>query len=160
MKSILISQYQASLKMILKTIEKCPDGLWENNTYKNAYWRIVYHSLFYTALYLSESDDTFVPWTTHIVNYNVLGSVDHGNNPIVIQDAYSKTDMISYADYILNNLDKLVVNFDTTGNSGFEWLPMSKMQLHIYNIRHLQHHAGQLIERLHQNGITGIHWVR
>ncbi|MDP9079872.1 MAG: hypothetical protein M3O71_20785 [Bacteroidota bacterium] len=160
MKSILISQYQASLKMILKTIEKCPDDLWENNTYENAYWRIVYHSLFYTALYLSESDDTFIPWTRHIFNCNVLGAVDHGNNPIVIKAAYSKTDMISYADSILNNLDELVVNLDTSGNSGFEWLPMSKMQLHIYNIRHLQHHVGQLVERLHQNGVTGIHWVR
>jgi uncharacterized damage-inducible protein DinB len=28
--------------------------------------------------------------------------------------------------------------------SGFEWIKFSRGELHLYNIRHLQHHAGQL----------------
>lgn len=38
--------------------------------------------------------------------------------------------------------------------------PMNRLQLHLYNIRHLQHHVGQLTERLHQAGIKGIKWER
>jgi hypothetical protein len=28
--------------------------------------------------------------------------------------------------------------------SGFRWLPFSRSELHVYNIRHVQHHTGQL----------------
>jgi len=33
------------------------------------------------------------------------------------------------------------------------------MELHMYNIRHLQHHAGQLIDRLRTTENIGIAWV-
>jgi uncharacterized damage-inducible protein DinB len=42
--------------------------------------------------------------------------------------------------------------------SGFDWLPTNRMELHLYNIRHIQHHTGQLVERLRQNGVKGIRW--
>jgi hypothetical protein len=43
--------------------------------------------------------------------------------------------------------------------SGFSWIPMNKMELQIYNIRHIQHHAAQLIERLRDNQGIHIKWV-
>jgi len=33
------------------------------------------------------------------------------------------------------------------------------MELHIYNIRHLQHHTGQLMDRLRTAGNIGVAWV-
>jgi hypothetical protein len=30
------------------------------------------------------------------------------------------------------------------GSSGFHWLPFSRGELHLYNLRHVQHHTGQL----------------
>src|ERR1700738_5308421 len=122
MKNALISQYRSSLKMLMDTIEKCPENLWENNTYESAYWRIVYHSLFYTALYLSESADSFVSWTGHIINYNCLGSLTHDNKPIIIKNSYTKADMADYAQSIYNSLDNVVTNLSDNESSGFEWL--------------------------------------
>ena len=43
--------------------------------------------------------------------------------------------------------------------SGFSWLPMSKLELHFYNIRHLQHHIGQLDDRLRVKADIGIGWI-
>ncbi|KPJ52053.1 hypothetical protein AMJ39_08795 [candidate division TA06 bacterium DG_24] len=43
--------------------------------------------------------------------------------------------------------------------SGFPWLPFNRFELHLYNIRHIQHHAGQLIERLRSQGVTDFEWV-
>jgi hypothetical protein len=57
MKNELVSQYRSSIKMLMDTVEKCPDSLWDDATYENAYWRIVYHALFYTSLYLTGSED-------------------------------------------------------------------------------------------------------
>ncbi|RZK80772.1 MAG: hypothetical protein EOO92_06930 [Pedobacter sp.] len=44
-------------------------------------------------------------------------------------------------------------------DSGFDWLKMNKLELHFYNIRHLQHHIGQLVERLNQSDIGGSIWI-
>lgn len=41
----------------------------------------------------------------------------------------------------------------------FEWLPFEKLEHQLYNIRHTQHHTGQLAERLRSRIETGILWV-
>jgi hypothetical protein len=43
--------------------------------------------------------------------------------------------------------------------SGFYWLPMNKLELQIYNIRHIHAHAGELAERLSQRAGIEIDWV-
>ncbi len=157
MEKAVISQYKASLKMLIDVINKCPQELWENEAYKNQYWRIVYHSLFYTALYLSESSEKFIPWAKHIATYNYLGTVTADGLPVVINHIYTKDEMIEYAMLLFNDCEKkVVINGQKEG--GFYWLPMSKVEIQLYNLRHLQHHIGQLTERLHHSGITGIRW--
>lgn len=160
MKNELVSQYKAAVKMLLDTIEKCPDGLWESIEFENAFWRIAYHALFYTSLYLSESADKFVPWDKHMPNYNSLGTVTHDQEPIIINVVYSKNDIIDYAIRISDSLENMVSDKNNDEQCGFYWIPMNRLQLHLYNIRHLQHHVGQLTERLHQAGIQGIKWER
>jgi hypothetical protein len=159
MKAALISQYKAGLKMLAEVIERCPDRLWDDDSYASAYRRIVYHSLFYTAFYLSESADKFIPWEKHLHGYNQLGQFNDENQPLVIIATYSKTDLLNYTQYISENVAECVNNTNEGDESGFYWIAMDKFELHLYNIRHLQHHTGQLIERLHQNGISGIGWV-
>jgi hypothetical protein len=156
MKKEIASQYKASLKMLMDTIQKCPNDLWENNEYENQYWRIVYHTLFYTSLYLEPAK--FIPWAKHIENYNRLGSVTYDNKPIIINKAYSKKEMLDYLEIIYNDCESLVKNTLIEEKSGFDWLPTNRMELHLYNIRHIQHHTGQLVERLRQNGVKGIRW--
>ena len=139
-------------------ISRCPEELWNNTSYNNSYWRIVYHTLFYTALYLSESPEKFVAWQKHQATYNYLGNFTSEQKPIVINRIYSKEEMIDYAKEIFTGCEVMVIKNENKEN-GFEWLSMNRLELHLYNIRHLQHHIGQLIERLHQNNISGIEWV-
>ena len=160
MKTEIIAQYQASLKMLMDTITKCPDDVWVDETYENAYWRIVYHALFYTAFYLSPKEELFVHWPKHIADYENLGALNDDNLPIVITGIYSKAEMLGYSEDIINSLDRFISDTDDKKESGFDWLRINKLQMHLYNIRHTQHHVGQLIERLHQRGIKGINWVR
>jgi uncharacterized damage-inducible protein DinB len=43
--------------------------------------------------------------------------------------------------------------------SGFPWLPFTRLELHLYNLRHLAHHTGQLQAFLRRAGVeTG--WVK
>jgi len=108
MKTELISQYKAALNMLTNVIKKCPDALWQDAGYKSAYCRMVYHTLYYTALYLSESPEKFITWPKHIAGYNNLGRVNKidegvdGNN-------YSKDDLLTYAGTIAASLDDSIV---------------------------------------------------
>lgn len=160
MKAAFISQYKSALTMLANTIERCPDELWDNEVDERRYWRITYHALFYTAFYLSENADSFVPWEKHSPNYHRLGAADDNGNVITINHVYTKDELLTYAGFISDNVENAVNSTSDGHESGFYWLPMDKFELHLYNIRHIQHHVGQLIERLHQNGITGITWVR
>jgi len=160
MKNEIISQYSASLKMLMDTIKKCPEYVWNNDTYESAYWRLVYHALYYTALYLSKNPDTFTPWSGHRDDYENLGAIIHDNKPIIFEKIYTKEEMLAYAESIMAQCEIAVKETTPGENSGFYWLSISRMEVHLYNIRHLQHHTGQLTERLHQAGIKGIKWVK
>jgi hypothetical protein len=48
---------------------------------------------------------------------------------------------------------------DPEAESGFYWLPMNKLELQIYNIRHLQQHTGELMERLGSRAGVEVDWV-
>jgi len=159
MKNAIISQYKASLAMLMDVMEKCPVDLWEDTTYESAYWRIAYHTLFFTDLYLSKNEQEFIPWAKHVKGHNNLGWLSPDKQPVVIIPVFSKADLKGYAETIFENIDLRVNNSDDE-DSGFSWLPMKKPELHIYNIRHIHHHIGQLTERLHQYGISGINWKR
>jgi len=43
--------------------------------------------------------------------------------------------------------------------SGFDWQPISKLELQIYNIRHLQQHTGELMERLGSRANLDMDWI-
>jgi len=56
---------------------------------------------------------------------------------------------------LMENLQSLSLN----EQSGFEWYAFSRLELHLMNIRHIQHHTAELIERLKIKGITGFTWA-
>jgi len=52
-----------------------------------------------------------------------------------------------------------VAAMDLQAESGFHWLPFNKLELQVYNIRHLQQHTGELCERLGAHGEIEVAWV-
>ena len=158
---IVVSQLRASLAMLRKAVEDCPDALWNRGSDDNAFWQIAYHTLYYAHLYLSKSDDAFVAWPKHIEDYPHMGRLPWPPNDLPkIGDPYTKDDIFEYFGYIDERLPGFVAATPTEDPAGFFWLPFTRGELHFYNIRHIQHHAGQLIERLRQATGNGVDWVR
>ena len=48
---------------------------------------------------------------------------------------------------------------DLSGASGFHYRKCSRAELHVYNIRHVQHHAAQLTLRLRGDANIDVPWV-
>jgi hypothetical protein len=156
-KAAFKSQYHASLAMLLDAVKHCPPDLWASEEYANPYWRIAYHALFYTHLYLQPSERDFEPWQHHRPGQQRLGaSAESG----VSVTPYSVEEIAAYWRRCDELVDPAVDLLDLSASeSGFDWYRMSKLEHQLVNLRHLQHHTGQLADRLRQAADHGVRWV-
>lgn len=160
MKKTIISQLLASLAMLQDAIHNCPDDLWDHPEYENKYWHIVYHALFFTHLYLSPSEDQFQAWKKAKQEYQFMGPVPWPPHYTPkIEESYTKAELDEYLEMIKNEALNLINEDDLDADSGFDWLPFNRLELHLYIIRHIQHHTGQLVERLRSFGIKRNRWI-
>ncbi|MHC4599251.1 MAG: DinB family protein [Planctomycetota bacterium] len=156
----IASQYGAALAMLRKAVQACPDSLWNDGTFENRFWHVAYHTLFYTHFYLQENESAFVPWEKARPNYNFMGPVPWPpHEKPEIGEAYTKEEILEYLDLCEEQVRERTAVLDPEAPSGFEWIPMNKLELQLYNLRHVQHHAGQLIERLRAHGCKSMDWI-
>jgi hypothetical protein len=125
-KGIIKSQYDATLAMLKQAIEECPDTLWRSREYKNQFWHIAYHVIFYTHFYLHQSEDDFVPWENHQDEYV---SLEPPGGSSVKGGSCSKEEVLAYHNHCLEQVDELVDSLDLDSESGFYWLPFNKLEL-------------------------------
>lgn len=153
MHNVVASQYGASLAMLRRTIDQCPQALWYATSYRNAAWHIAYHVLFYTHLYIMPTEQNFTPWTHHREAYHDLSV-----NPTT--GAYTKEQVLAYHDHVAATIARVLPTLDlSAGESGFHWLPFGKLELQFYNIRHLQQHTGELCERIFVAAQAEVEWI-
>jgi hypothetical protein len=157
---VIISQYQAALAMLKETIEKCPEGLWNSSEDKTKFWHIAYHALFYTHLYLQDTEQDFTPWSKHRKDYHFIGRLPYPpHDPPQIGEPYDKDSLLEYLAICQRQVDERLPRVNLEAASGFDWLPFNKLELQFYTIRHLQQHTGELMERLGSRADVEIHWV-
>jgi hypothetical protein len=154
-KQAILSQYLAALEMLKQAIVKCPPALSNDPADKSPSWQLVYHALFYTHLYLQASADEFTPWAKHRDPYHRLGqTVAPAGEP------YSEDDMLAYLEVCRAQAKEKIAALDVEASrSGFEWLPFGKFELQLYNLRHLEQHIGELMERLGSRAAVDVDWV-
>jgi hypothetical protein len=159
-RDIIRSQYQASLEMLKQAIARCPESIWVDPGDKTKFWQIAYHVLFYTHLYLQSSEMEFVPWVKHRKDYQKIEPVTaSSNNQPENREPYTKEDLLDYLDLCQQQVDEKTSQLNLEDESGFAWLPFSKLELQIYNIRHIQQHAGELMERLGIRANVEVDWI-
>lgn len=162
--TILKSQYHAVLAMLRECIEQCPEDLWHDDRPTNAFWQNAYHVLFFAHFYLQPTSDDFRPWERHQSDVQhpdgIPGPPDPSSSLPLIPRPYSKADAIDYWKVCDDMVDAAVDRLDLwSTESGFSWYPIPKLEHQIVNLRHIQHHAAQLADRLRAAKNTGIRWV-
>ncbi len=157
----LKSQYHAALAMLKQAVEACPEDLWDAGDGSPAFWRVAYHTLFFTHLYLQPSVEAFRPWEHHREGCERLGQ-DSGTaesqpGPAA---AYTRQDILSYWEFCSRLVDSMVDQLDLdAAECGFPWYDLPKLDHQINNIRHIQHHAALLAGRLRLKRGTDLRWV-
>jgi len=149
LRAVLKSQYHASLAMLREAVERCPPEEWLSTNHKNAFWQVSYHALFFAHLYLQRDEAAFRLWEQH-----------RGEGDGIAGEPYTQAQVLEYCEFCDRMIDEAVDALDLDGaESGFSWYSMSKLEHQFVNIRHIQHHAAQLIDRVRSAADVGIPWV-
>ena len=161
---VLKSQYHASLAMLREAIEQCPDELWLDARPKNAFWQVAYHALFFAHLYAGQDEAAFSPWAEHQRDNQfedaIAGTPDPASALPLLPQPYTKDQVLRYWSAVDGMIDGIVDGLDLRrSDSGFSWYRMSKLEHAILSIRHIQHHAAQLADRVRASRDVGVRWI-
>jgi len=157
---IVTSQIRAALRTLRATVEACPEGLWRRRVGHSAFWALAYHGVFFAHLYLSPSEEAFEPFVREVAGREGFGRTDLDDwSTLTDDDVYSREDVIAYCDFVDEQTGRWVESKPFDQPSGFYWLEFTRGEAHLYNLRHIQHHAAQLADRLRQELDVGTRWI-
>ena len=137
----LTHQFDAALCMVNDCVEKCPDAHWGGNVAKYPFWQVAYHTLCFVDFYLATDGDTFqFRPDLHPDGWSELKD-EHPSR------RFEKDELRRYV-IICRDRARETIAAETAeslaGPSGIKFRKCSRLELHIYNLRHIQHHTGQL----------------
>jgi hypothetical protein len=148
-------QFGAAIDMLENAVRACPDQLWSDRSQRPEFWYLVYHTLFYLDLYLSDSEAGFAPPAPF-----TLEEMDPAG--VVPKRPYTKGELQAYLEHGRNKCRTTIealTEEKARRRCGFYWLDISVAELFLYNMRHVQHHAAQLNLILRQKIDSAPRWV-
>jgi hypothetical protein len=152
LKTIIWKQFGAAIDMFENAVAACPDPLWND---KSQFWYNAYHCIFYLDYYLSEEPDTFMPPSPFTLSeFNPDGEMP--------ERTYSKEELITYIKFCRDKCWKLISSLsDENLQKRFknQYRDYSRLEILLYNMRHVQHHAAQLNLLIRQSGTVPPDWV-
>jgi hypothetical protein len=162
LKDLTTNQFEAALSTLNACIDKCPDSAWNGPVVNLKFCQAAFHTLFYTDYYLGQTDEDFRQEAFHRENAHVF--LDYEElEPRAPVHVYERAWIKAYLRYCLERC-RDVVSAETveslTAKTKFPRKDFSRAEMHVYNIRHLQHHSAQLIMRLRIDFQADMPWFK
>jgi uncharacterized damage-inducible protein DinB len=160
-KTLVTRQYEAALSMLKASVDKCPDTVWDSRGANYRFCQLVFHTLIFTDLYLGHDDEeSFRRQPFHRRNESFFGDYEEFEDRAPVR-LYDKAPILAYLEHCRSKVSEIMQaeTADTLSAPAEPRRSLSRAELHIYNIRHIQHHAGQLSLRLRLEGGEGVGWV-
>jgi hypothetical protein len=152
-KTMLTGQYEAALCMLKECIEKCPPEHWDGKIANDTFRQIAYHTLFFIDYYMSPGESAFQLRECH----------HRGGDERCpeVSAGLSQDETLAYVTVCRQKLlDTLASETPESLRdvSGFSRYPIPRCELHLHNLRHVQHHTGQLSAYLRRIVEDGQRW--
>jgi len=151
-KESLWKQFGASINMLENAIMLCPPELWNTGT---KFWYNAYHCLFFLDYYLTLNPKTFSPPAPFTLSEF---------EDTIPERVYEKQELLNYLQYNRDKCHKLIAGL-TEEQLEERWINVSGsmnysvLEILLYNMRHVQHHAAQLNLLLRQSINDAPDWV-
>lgn len=146
-------QFGASIDMLEKAIELCPAEHW--NTDKQ-FWYNAYHCLFFLDYYLTKEPAQFAPPPP----FSLSEFEDR-----MPEQVYTKDELLNYLQTCRAKCQTLLSDLSAEELINNRWINSSGsmnysvLEICLYNMRHVQHHAAQLNLLLRQIIDNAPQWV-
>ncbi len=138
-RQILAGQFEAALAMLKQCVAACPAEHYEGKIANDSFRYVAYHTLFFCDYYLARTEEAF-----ELRDLHTRGGDERGAEA---SPGLSQEETLAYAEICHEKLQTTLAGetLETLqGPSGFARRKISRAELYIYNLRHIQHHAGQL----------------
>ena len=152
-KENLWSQFGASIDMLENALVMCPEAHWDTEA---KFWYNAYHCLFFLDYYLSMNPVSFSPPSPFTLS-------EFGEGPP--ERVYTQQELLTYLGFCRNKCRRLVGGL-TSELMEARWINESRtmnysvLEILLYNMRHVQHHAAQLNMILRNSIDDAPTWVR
>jgi hypothetical protein len=155
LRAILWQQLGASIDMLERAMHACPDDLWGDQSQEHQFWYLVYHTLFFLDFYMSDSFEGFKPPAPF-----TLSELDPAG--VMPERVYTKEELQNYLEFCRKKTKGAIESLnDKNADQRIKYgrVDISRAELFLYKIRHVQHHAAQLNLILRQTGESPPRWV-
>lgn len=133
-KQVIQSQYLSALAMLKQAIVQCPPEAWDNPKDKDRFWFVAYHALRFAHQYLKARDKGYPRWEQRL----------HSKPGI----PFSREEILERLALVERDVVDQIQLMDLEAKTGATGGLANKFELQLYNIRHIQHHTGELYEKL------------
>ena len=155
MRDAVYQQFGAAIDSLEGAIRACSDAVWTAGERWYQPWYLAFHTLFWLDLYLSESSSEYEPPAPF-----TLGELEPGVFP---ERPYTRQELLSWLEKCRKNLADRLSTISTDEGARrrcrLHWGEMEAAELLLYNLRHVQHHVGQLNLLVRQAGGEPAPWV-
>ena len=160
-RELIAKQYAASLGTLHLCIERCPDELWNTPVGRHPICRVAFHTLFFTDYYLGPNEEALRMQPFHRQRPEFFGDYEElqHREPVGL---YERTPVEEYMQHCREKAEEVTAaetEETLLGPSGFPRRKFTRAELHVYSIRHIQHHAVQLSLRLRLSAGEDVPWV-
>ncbi len=154
-REVLWRQFGAAIEMIENAMLACPNELWGDRSQQPEFWYVVYHTLFWLDVYLSETVEGFVPPAPF-----TLEEFDPAG--VLPPRVYTRDELHTYLEHGRSKCRATIEALTEESahvHRKFGSVQGSVVELLLYNLRHVQHHAAQLNLILRQKTDAAPGWV-
>ena len=160
LKENLWSQFAASIDMLKNAIVRQPDERWFAD---KKFFYMSYHVLFFLEIYLTfpapEDYKPKLPYRSVDLDMLPAEAIDD----LLPENMYSKQEILGYVDTCREMCRKLIAGLTEEKIRNERWMKDGRsfaiLEMMMYNMRHVQHHAAQLNMMLRQSVNDAPRWV-
>lgn len=152
----VVPQFEAALAQLTACIRVCPPERWEEVIGKYPFWHVAYHALMFVDCYLAPSNEAFKPRQQFLPAGRAELEEEFPSRRL------AQAELLAYALQLRTQIAPAIQRETApslAGPSGFGHLPFNRGELHLYNLRHIQHHTGQLSAFLRRCDVS-TPWVK
>jgi len=163
-KSIIWRQFDAAIETLKRAIDACPDEVWSDGSkpvWKErdvvGYWYLAFHTIFWLDFYMSDPAGLGLDPEATFKAPAPFNEDEFSYDGLLPERAYTKLELLNYLEQTRTKARQRLLAVDIASPSVRSGL--GALELMLYNMRHVQHHAAQMNLILRQQTGDAPKWV-